>query len=145
MKCCIKISKWILLLWFAWRNIKSRSRSRHILRKHIHPHLNSSLHHDNHKLIHHLHLLTDHLSVRSFLTCSMPGLSGFRRGLVSTCSGTSLQPTRGISSQRLSTARARCSSVCFFSPVTEMLKNSRTPTLLLNQLALHLKILHWSP
>lgn len=52
----------------------------------------------------------------------MPGLSGFRRGLVSTCSGTSLQPIRGISSQRLSTARARCSSVCFFSPVVEMLK-----------------------
>lgn len=51
-----------------------------------------------------------------FPTCSMPGLSGFSRGLVSTCSGTSLQPTLGISSQWLSTVKAKCSSVCFFRP-----------------------------
>ena len=49
-------------------------------------------------------------------TCSMPGLSGFSRGLVSTCSGTSLQPTLGISSQWFSTVSAKCSSVCFFRP-----------------------------
>ena len=49
-------------------------------------------------------------------TCSMPGLSGFSRGRVSTCSGTSLQPTLGISSQWFSTVRAKCSSVCFFKP-----------------------------
>lgn len=47
-------------------------------------------------------------------TCSMPGLSGFSNGRVSTCSGTSLQPARGMSSQWRSTLRARCSSVCFF-------------------------------
>lgn len=46
----------------------------------------------------------------------MPGLSGFSSGRVSTCSGTSLQPTRGISSQWLTAVRARCSSVCFFRP-----------------------------
>lgn len=46
----------------------------------------------------------------------MPGLSGFSSGLVSTCSGTSLQPARGISSQWLIAVRARCSSVCFFKP-----------------------------
>lgn len=49
-------------------------------------------------------------------TCSMPGLSGLNSGLVSTCSGTSLQPTLGISSQCLRTVRARSSSVCFFRP-----------------------------
>lgn len=49
-------------------------------------------------------------------TCSIPGLSGWSNGLVSTCSGTSLQPTRGISSQWFNTVKARCSSVCFFKP-----------------------------
>lgn len=57
------------------------------------------------------------IELDSQLTCSIPGLSGFSRGLVSTCSGTSLQPTRGMSSQWLRTARARCSSVCFLRPV----------------------------
>ncbi len=52
-------------------------------------------------------------------TCSMPGLSGLRSGLVSTFSGMSLQPTRGISSQCLRTVRAKCSSVCFFRPVNQ--------------------------
>lgn len=52
-------------------------------------------------------------------TCSMPGLSGLRSGLVSTCSGMSLQPTRGISSQCLRTVRAKCSSVCFLRPVSQ--------------------------
>lgn len=47
----------------------------------------------------------------------MPGLSGFRRGLVSICSGTSLQPTRGMSSQWFNASRAICSSVCFFKPM----------------------------
>jgi len=42
-------------------------------------------------------------------TCSMPGFSGLYSGLVSTCSGTSLQPTFGISSQFCSTASASCS------------------------------------
>lgn len=40
----------------------------------------------------------------------MPGFSGLKSGLVSTCSGTSLQPTLGISSHRLRTDRASCSS-----------------------------------
>jgi len=39
----------------------------------------------------------------------MPGFSGLYSGLVSTCSGTSLQPTFGISSQFCSTASASCS------------------------------------
>lgn len=40
----------------------------------------------------------------------MPGFSGLKSGLVSTCSGTSLQPTLGISSHCLRTDRASCSS-----------------------------------
>lgn len=60
------------------------------------------------------------LQTLAYSTCSMPGLSGLRSGLVSTCSGMSLQPTRGISSQCLRTVRAKCSSVCFFRPVSQM-------------------------
>lgn len=55
-----------------------------------------------------------HFCSGTLRTCSMPGLSGFSSGRVSTCSGTSLQPARGMSSQWRSTVRARCSSVCFF-------------------------------
>jgi hypothetical protein len=40
----------------------------------------------------------------------MPGFSGLKSGLVSTCSGTSLHPTFGISSHCLRTDRANCSS-----------------------------------
>lgn len=47
------------------------------------------------------------------ITCSMPGLSGLSSGLVSTCSGTRRQPTRGMSSQCLRAASATCSSVGF--------------------------------
>ena len=40
-----------------------------------------------------------HFCSGTLRTCSMPGLSGFSSGRVSTCSGTSLQPARGMSSQ----------------------------------------------
>ena len=53
--------------------------------------------------------INDHRVLRH--TCSMPGLSGLKRGLVSTCSGTNRQPTLGTSCQWCNTARAKCSSV----------------------------------
>lgn len=42
-------------------------------------------------------------------TCSMPGLSLWQRGRVSMCSGTSLYPAPGISSQARKTFKERCS------------------------------------
>ncbi len=47
-------------------------------------------------------------------TCSIPGLSGLKSALVSTCSVINLVPTRGISCQWCRTARARCSSDTVF-------------------------------
>lgn len=121
-----------LPLWFPWWYVNSRSRSRHIHRKHVHPHLDATLLTRAEKdfTLISVSFITPEKKTGLFPTCSMPGLSGFSRGLVSTCSGTSLQPTRSISSQWFSTVRARCSSVCFFRPeIWRQAQGKKTNTL----------------
>lgn len=113
-----------VLLWFSWRDVEGWARCRHVFREHVHPHLNSPLRAMEQIWIFFFCKEQDNELLakrwcdrRGCQTCSIPGLSGWSNGLVSTCSGMSLQPTRGISSQWFSTVRARCSSVCFFKPV----------------------------
>lgn len=109
------------LLCFPWWNVKSGARCSQILRKHIDPHLNSPLRGIKHRTTNCFFPSRALIRWRQQafgvgLTCSIPGLSGWSSGLVSTCSGMSLHPTRGISSQCFNTVRARCSSVLFFKP-----------------------------
>lgn len=118
-----------ILLWFPWWNVKCGARCSHVFGEHIHPHLNSPLKPLNTRTQSFKRIQTKTLQHKGsfkgvvgsveydwWRTCSIPGLSGWSSGLVSTCSGTSLQPTFGISFQCFNTVRARCSSVCFFRP-----------------------------
>lgn len=98
--------------WLPGWNDNLRSRSRHVHGEHIHPHFQFTL--ENHPT---MNLRLSWIIEGSILTCSMPGLSGWYRGLVSTCSGTRGHPTLGISSQCWSTARAKCSSLVFLASV----------------------------
>lgn len=105
-----------VLLRFPWWDVKSGTGCGLVLGEQVHPHLDSSLH--TVRWIIKVCFQQQEVDVATFYhhTCSIPGLSGWSSGLVSTCSGTSLQPALGIPSQCLSTVRARCSSVCFFKP-----------------------------
>lgn len=62
------------------------------------------------------------LGKETHLTCTSPGFSGLYRDRISTCSGTSLYPYLGISSQCCRTYKALCSSSADqFSSATPLL------------------------
>lgn len=61
------------------------------------------------------------LGTETHLTCTSPGFSGLYKDRLSTCSGTSLYPYPGISSQCCRTYKALCSSSTKFSSATSLL------------------------
>lgn len=105
--------------WLPWWNVHRRSGMRHIHRKHINPHLDLTLiqKHTPTEQYHlqkayNIFLNLKRLKLSTWRpngTWSRPGRVLLNKVLVSMCSGTSLDPTAGISAQRWRIFKDRCS------------------------------------